>query len=593
MAVNLTNAEIRQFELAGITREMIGRTIERDRAAGLPDNEIELRAAAKAENLEKANPSFTTGRGVSRAITNLHFCDTINRGIQGIKAVYDATLDKITGNDKPTLRQYLEAPEGVEPADRSWSEMVSDEYNQNMKKLDRTIKELNYDVPGWYKGTMDVAGTIGSYGLMPVKSVPAEMAIYGADAFQAGYNKDLKDRAINGALGAGIVGALGGAGAVGNKIRVARQAAQDKHATKVIKENVSETLGKVLEKPRSEVKNGEIVVNWDHQDNILGQMINSGPKTNGVPQKLTYSEQETLIRKMPKVVKADKQTGKVLKKAAEENMNKNYLNVVTDNLDSEANMLLKSPGVSAEAKQEAEQMLKISNILKDKKNINEIDDLFTKGVTDAEEGLSSLNTDKVIDYLDDFITKLDKSNVITKGAKDRIKNNMFNSGMERRLAKRIHYIDEADMAKHVGGSWLGDKAIATAKDIGSGALWAGVDLMLGGTGVTGGLLGALGREGVGFLSGRSAALVKKRAQQRAVQNSLKKIETRAELNKAYKDALKTGNTSKVEKLIVKEHPELVTPSFMNALTPLTTTQKMGVVLLNQEDEKPALIKYLK
>ena len=59
MAVNLSDAEIRQFELAGITKEDIGKTIERDRAAGLSDQDIELNAAVKAANLEKANYAGT------------------------------------------------------------------------------------------------------------------------------------------------------------------------------------------------------------------------------------------------------------------------------------------------------------------------------------------------------------------------------------------------------------------------------------------------------------------------------------------------------------------------------------------------------
>ena len=219
MAVNLTNAEIRQFELAGITKDQIGKTIERDRAAGLSDQDIELNAAAKAANLEKANPSFTQGRGVSRWISNLPFGDTINRGIQGAKALYDATLDYVSGNNKPTVRQYLEAPEGVTPKDRSWSDLVSENYNENMKKLERTFQEQNYDVPKWYRYPMDAAGTIGSYGLLVPEAVyatvPRAAAFGAADAFQEGIKTDeknrMRDRIVNALIGGAVSGAVTGA----------------------------------------------------------------------------------------------------------------------------------------------------------------------------------------------------------------------------------------------------------------------------------------------------------------------------------------------------------------------------------------------
>ena len=213
MAVNLSDAEIRQFELAGITKEQIGKTIERDRAAGLSDKDIELNAAAKAERLERDNPSFTQGRGVSRWISNLPFGDTINRGIQGAKAVYDATLDYVTGNNKPTIRQYLEAPEGVEPKDRSWSDLVSENYTENMNKLERTFKEQNYDVPKWYRWPMDVAGTIGSYGLLPegiYETVPRAAAFGALDSYQAGINKESTDRIVNALVGGVTTGAVTG-----------------------------------------------------------------------------------------------------------------------------------------------------------------------------------------------------------------------------------------------------------------------------------------------------------------------------------------------------------------------------------------------
>lgn len=219
MAVNLSDAEIRQFELAGITKEDIGKTIERDRAAGLSDKDIELNAAAKAASLEKANPSFTQGRGVSRWISNLPFGDTINRGIQGAKAVYDATLDYVTGNDKPTLRQYLEAPEGVEPKDRSWSDLVSENYDENIKKLERTFQEQNYDVPKWVRYPLDAGATIGSYGLLVPEavysSVPSAAAFGAVDAFQEGIKTDEKnrtrDRIVNALIGGVTAGAVTGA----------------------------------------------------------------------------------------------------------------------------------------------------------------------------------------------------------------------------------------------------------------------------------------------------------------------------------------------------------------------------------------------
>ena len=218
MAVNLSDAEIRQFELAGITKEDIGKTIERDRAAGLSDQDIELNAAAKAANLEKANPSFTQGRGVSRWISNLPFGDTINRGIQGAKALYDATLDYVSGNNKPTVRQYLEAPEGVTPKDRSWSDLVSENYNENMKKLERTFQEQNYDVPKWARYPLDAGATIGSYGLLVPEAVyatvPRAAAFGAADAFQEGIKTDEKnrtrDRIVNALIGGVTAGAVTG-----------------------------------------------------------------------------------------------------------------------------------------------------------------------------------------------------------------------------------------------------------------------------------------------------------------------------------------------------------------------------------------------
>lgn len=213
MAVNLSDAEIRQFELAGITKEQIGKTIERDRAAGLSDEDITLKAAIKAANLEKNNPSFTQGRGVSRAISDLPFGDTINRGIQGAKAVYDATLDYFTGNNKPTIRQYLEAPEGVEPKDRSWSDLVSENYTENINKLERTFKEQNYDVPKLYRWLADAGVTIGSYGLLPegiYETVPRAAAFGAADAYQSGINKDSRDRIVNALIGGVTTGAVTG-----------------------------------------------------------------------------------------------------------------------------------------------------------------------------------------------------------------------------------------------------------------------------------------------------------------------------------------------------------------------------------------------
>lgn len=214
MAVNLSDAEIRQFELAGITKEQIGKTIERDRAAGLSDQDITLKAAAKASQLEKDNPSFTSGRGVSRWISNLPFGDTINRGIQGAKAAYDATLDYVTGNNKPTLRQYLEAPEGTTPPNRSWGDLFNQNYTENMNKLERTFKEQNYDVPKWYRYPMDAGATIGSYGLLVpeavYEAVPSAAAFGAADAFQSGINKDKNDRIVNALIGGITSGAATG-----------------------------------------------------------------------------------------------------------------------------------------------------------------------------------------------------------------------------------------------------------------------------------------------------------------------------------------------------------------------------------------------
>ncbi|MBO7696854.1 MAG: hypothetical protein J6T10_29855 [Methanobrevibacter sp.] len=586
MAVNLTNAEIRQFELAGITREMIGRTIERDRAAGLPDNEIELRAAAKAENLEKANPSLEYGRGVSRWISNLPFGDSINRGIQGLNAAYDASLDYLSGNNKPTVRQYLEAPEGTTPPDRSWREMFNENYDKNIKKLERTYQEQNYDVPKWYRYPMDAAGTIGSYGLMPAKSIPTEMAIYGADAFQQGYDKDFKDRAHSGVLGASFVGALGTAGAFGNKVRIAREAAKEKKAINTIKNDLSETLGKVLEKPRTQfVQEGDnlaLKMNFDHQNNILGQMINNGPKDANTGKRfLSYSDQETLVRKMPKIVKANKETGKIFKQAAEENMSKKYLDLVTENLDNEADMLIHGKGIPEADRLAGEQMKVISDQLKKRKNLDNIDDLFTKSVTDAEEGLTSINTDKVIDYLDDFVTKLNNSKEIPEAVKERIINNMFNTGMERRLAKRIHYIDEADMAKKVGGSKALDILTGFGKDALAGIGGGALDVALGGTGAIGGILGALGREGIGLTRGISRANTKRRIQQRSVQQGLDLIKKKDQLNKLTKETLKTGDSRKLENVLRTTQPKIFSPSIRDALErPLPTVPKIGIGLMN-------------
>ena len=52
--VFVSDGELRQFELAGISREMLHQDIKRGLADGLPPQEIELRIAAKAERLEKA-----------------------------------------------------------------------------------------------------------------------------------------------------------------------------------------------------------------------------------------------------------------------------------------------------------------------------------------------------------------------------------------------------------------------------------------------------------------------------------------------------------------------------------------------------------
>lgn len=265
MSVNLTDAEIRQFELAGITKEMIGKTIERDRAAGIPDKDIELKAASRAEVLEKQNPSFTQGRGISRAISNLPFGDTINRGIQGVKAVYDATMDKITGNDKPTIRQYLEAPEGTTPPDRSWGEMVKSNYDENMNKLKRTFQEQNYDVPKWYRYPMDAAGVIGSYGLLPegiYSSVPKAALFSAADSYQSGIDKSVKDRSINAAIGGVTAGLLTG---LSNKISGASTMKQAEKEYPILadrfKKNPPKTAEESLERmmvnyTKSPLKNG-------------------------------------------------------------------------------------------------------------------------------------------------------------------------------------------------------------------------------------------------------------------------------------------------------------------------------------------------
>ena len=250
MAVNLSDAEIRQFELAGITKEDIGKTIERDRAAGLSDQDITLKASIRASQLEKENPALEGSivRGGLRTISNLPFGDTINRGLMGIKAAddaytsiptdsikaaYNATLDYITGNNKPTLRQYLEAPEGTTLPDRSWNQLYhdnynklreskgetfSENYNENMKKLERTFQEQNYDVPKLYRYIMDAGATIGSYGLLPESiyaTVPRAAAFGAADAFQEGIKTDKKgrtdDRIINALIGGVTAGAVTGA----------------------------------------------------------------------------------------------------------------------------------------------------------------------------------------------------------------------------------------------------------------------------------------------------------------------------------------------------------------------------------------------
>lgn len=245
MAVNLSDAEIRQFELAGITKEDIGKTIERDRAAGLSDQDITLKASMKADQLEKENPALEGSivRGGLRAISNLPFGDTINRGLMSVKALddayisiptdkvkaaYNATLDYVTGNNKPTLRQYLEAPEGTTPPDRSWNQLYKDKYNElrkdrgetfsenytkNMDKLERTFKEQNYDVPKWYRWPMDAAGTIGSYGLLPegiYETVPRAATFGALDAYQSGINKDSRDRIVNALIGGVTSGAVTG-----------------------------------------------------------------------------------------------------------------------------------------------------------------------------------------------------------------------------------------------------------------------------------------------------------------------------------------------------------------------------------------------
>ena len=250
MAVNLSDAEIRQFELAGITKEDIGKTIERDRAAGLSDQDITLKASIRASQLEKENPALEGSmvRGGLRWISNLPFGDTINRGLMSVKALddaytsiptdkikaaYNATLDYVTGNNKPTLRQYLEAPEGTTPPDRSWNQLYKDNYNElreskgetfsenyneNMKKLERTFQEQNYDVPKWARYTLDAGATIGSYGLLVPEavysSVPSAAAFGAADAFQEGIKTDennrTRDRIVNALIGGAISGAVTG-----------------------------------------------------------------------------------------------------------------------------------------------------------------------------------------------------------------------------------------------------------------------------------------------------------------------------------------------------------------------------------------------
>lgn len=251
MAVNLSDAEIRQFELAGITKEDIGKTIERDRAAGLSDQDITLKASIRANQLEKENPALEGSmvRGGLRWISNLPFGDTINRGLMSVKALddaytsiptdsikaaYNATLDYVTGNNKPTLRQYLEAPEGTTPPDRSWNQLYKDNYNElreskgetfsenyneNMKKLERTFQEQNYDVPKWARYSLDAGATIGSYGLLVPEavysSVPRAAAFGAADAFQEGIKTDennrTRDRIVNALIGGVTAGAVTGA----------------------------------------------------------------------------------------------------------------------------------------------------------------------------------------------------------------------------------------------------------------------------------------------------------------------------------------------------------------------------------------------
>lgn len=575
MTVNLTNGEVRQFELAGITREMIGKTIERDRAAGIPDNEIELRAVAKAEQLEKANPSITGEifgmtipnedidrgirsfkRGTTGFFNSIPYGDTLNRGIQAIGATYGTIADKIHGRDTPTVRQYLEAPEGVELPNRSFGEIWKQHYDEGIKRVDRTIKEMDYDHPGYVKYPLKATTTISSYGLMPTKSIPAEMVIYGADAFQQGYNKDLGDRAINAGLSAGIVGALGGAGAILNKGRNVA-----KPSTEVVKNEVSETLGRVLENNK----------HISASDNALSQIMGKAEK---------YSDKETLVKQLPSIVKQSKEVGAQLKQAAQKNVDTPYIDLVTNDLKERAKLLR-----AAGKEETATKIEKIADSLKDKKLAENIDDLFTKGVTEAEDSLASVESKKITDLIDDYLEKIGKSVNLTKAEKDIIKANIFNTGMERRAAKRIAFIDEAKMAKDVTEKEV--RKLKRSQGVKNALTIIGglIDLASGGIGLTGALATKLLTGAVGASKAQTKETLSKLVRQKSLQDALKStISKSRNEEKAIKDLIKQPSLTKEQKVVqiqdildngLKEPVKSQSPSLIKALGPQVIKQTAG------------------
>lgn len=429
MSVFISNEDLRRYELAGINEEALKDTINKYRQEGVPDEEIQMRASAKAYELEKSMPTVDTklGRFLTGATAEtIPFGDTINRGAAAVKSAYNAGIDYLSGNNEPTVRQYLEAPEGTEPQKRSFSDLYKENYDNQIKKIENTVKEQEYDIG---KGApvlrygLPIAGNIAGYGLMPgaaATKIAVSVPLAATESFQAGYNKTPEERIQNALIGGGVAAvatpALNKIG--GRNILTGEAPSKIINISKIKTGNV---LKDSLKKIATEVDDFDIL-----NDDVIKLLAKTQP----------WERVDNLTAQIKNAMKNDSsgEVYKMFKQSAEDHVKRggfkqsvlNDFSKAAENFEGDRAIINKYKDAIAE-------------------NINKIDIEDTaKVLSDGEVVFENAD---VVDQITEALSGLKKQ--ISPEAYKSLEKDIFSSSMASRMSKSINRINDEMIKQYV------------------------------------------------------------------------------------------------------------------------------------------------